>query len=136
MAKRTNQPLIKWLPEYAVGVAAIDFEHRDLIELINALYEQHCTSANADTTAGFLGEVYAKISAHFALEEKVMRDRDYDEYEDHKAEHERLLDEIAEIIDDFDAGGNFSPDTLASALSDWFSEHFRTKDARLHGRLV
>ena len=86
--------------------------------------------------AAFLGEVYARISAHFALEERVMLDRGYDQYTEHKAEHEALLDEIREIMDDHDAGLYDSAfETLAEKLQAWFTEHFRTHDARLHGRL-
>jgi len=48
----------------------------------------------------FLGELYARIAAHFALKEKIMRDNGYDEYHDHKADHERLLDDIRDLMDD------------------------------------
>jgi hypothetical protein len=30
---------------------------------------------------------------------------------------------------------NIDNEALGSALEDWFSKHFRTHDARLHGRL-
>jgi hemerythrin len=40
------------------------------------------------------------FSAHFALEERFMREHGYDQLALHKADHERLLDEIREIMDD------------------------------------
>jgi hemerythrin len=80
----------------------------------------------------FLGEVFANISAHFALEEKIMRDTGYDEYKLHKDDHEQLLDGIRDIMDDHHAGeyGDV-PDLLAGRLKNWFEEHFRAFDARL-----
>ena len=127
--------LIEWRDEYSVGVASVDFEHRELIGLINKLYGNLLTSADRDAIGDFLGEVYAKISAHFALEEKIMRDRGYDEYDDHKRDHERLLDELSGIIDTFEDDRSFSSEELSQRLDRWFSVHFSTKDARLHKRL-
>ena len=110
-------------------------EHQQLIGLINSLYEQVMADVEQEAVTEFLGDVYAQISAHFALEEKIMRDCDYDEFDDHKADHERLLDEIGEIIDRYDADEFFSGEELGETLTVWFGEHFATKDARFHGGL-
>ena len=92
--------------------------------------------ASKDTVARFLGEVFARISAHFALEETVMRKHRYDEYEAHKAEHEALLDQIRDIMDDYEAGAYAHADqALATTVCDWFVNHFKTRDARLHRML-
>lgn len=127
--------LLDWKPEYSVGVAAVDHEHRELIALINELHGNLGQDHTPQAVADFLGEVYAQISAHFALEERVMRERRYDHYADHKADHERLLDEIRELMDDYELRGAFDEATLAQHLQSWFGDHFRTKDARLHGFL-
>ena len=82
--------------------------------------------------ADFLGELYTRITAHFALEEKIMRDNDYDEYQDHKADHERLLDDIRDLMDDYEDGVYVDVERFGIRLDEWFSEHFRTRDARLH----
>lgn len=128
-------PLIEWRQEFALGVADVDHEHRELIELINELY-RHLEQPGSDVSVeDFLGEIYAKISAHFALEEKIMRERTYDQYADHKADHERLLDEIRDIMDAYEDDTRFDKNELAACLSTWFTEHFKTKDARLHKHL-
>ena len=61
-----------------------------------------------------------------------MRKHGYDEYEAHKAEHESLLDEIRDIMDETDA--DYS-EALSRTVADWFVGHFKTKDARLHKKL-
>ena len=89
-----------------------------------------------EKVSDFLGEVFTKISAHFALEETIMRKHDYDEYADHKADHEKLLDDLRDIMDDFEAGkGADYKAALGAAVRDWFVNHFKTKDARLHKKL-
>jgi hemerythrin len=55
---------------------------------------------SAERIEAFLGEIYARISAHFALEEKDMQARAYPERPAHKADHERLLDDLRDIMDE------------------------------------
>jgi hemerythrin-like metal-binding protein len=97
--------LITWKDEFSVGVAAVDLEHRE------------------------------RISAHFALEEKIMRKADYDGFATHKHDHERLLDELLDVIDSVDDAGRYDRPGLSRDLDRWFSGHFRTHDAQLHQKL-
>lgn len=128
--------LIEWRDDFKVGVASVDHEHAELIALLNRLAASLAQDADEDAVLDFLGEVHAKIAAHFALEEKEMRDRGYDQFADHKADHERLLDDIRDIMDRVEAAEAFDyRQTLAAELSDWFGAHFKTKDARLHKML-
>ena len=128
--------LIQWRKEFETGVAEVDHEHQELVDLINELHEQIGANASRQKVSDFLGEVFAKISAHFALEETVMRKHDYDEYLDHKADHEKLLDDLRDIMDDFEAGTDADyKKALGGAVRDWFVNHFKTKDARLHKKL-
>lgn len=128
--------LIEWRSEFETGVADVDHEHRELVDLINQLHDQMGGNAESTEISAFLGEVFARISAHFALEESVMRKHDYDQYAEHKTDHEKLLDDIRDIMDDFEAGKYTSYDeALSRAVRDWFVDHFKTKDARLHKML-
>ncbi len=124
--------LIEWKDEFAVGIPAVDYEHRELIDMINDLYTSMLRPGSRNAVADFLGEIYAKIAAHFALEERIMRDRKYDRYEDHKRDHERLLDEIRDIMDSYEDDTTFDERMLEARLTPWFTEHFKTHDARLH----
>jgi hemerythrin-like metal-binding protein len=124
--------LLTWKEQYALGIPSVDAEHREMIEMINALHETLLRPGQKDSVLAFLGEIYARISAHFALEEKMMRERRYDQFEDHKADHERLLDEIRDIMDRYEDDERYDEPQLARQLDDWFAVHFRTRDARLH----
>jgi len=129
-------PLIEWREDFRLGVPAIDYEHMTLIQLLNDLHAGLENERDKDEVARFLGEVHAKIGAHFALEERLMRERGYDQFAEHKADHERLLDEIREIMDEVEADDTFAyEEELSRRLAAWFTVHFRTHDARLHRRL-
>lgn len=124
--------LIEWREEFSVGVAEVDHEHRELVTMINALHDAMDAGASRDDIINALGEIYAQISAHFALEEKFMRESRYMAYAEHKEDHEILLDDLRDIMDQVEDDGSYNETRLSRDLSYWFSEHFRTHDARLH----
>jgi hemerythrin-like metal-binding protein len=95
----------------------VDHEHRELVELINGLHAEIKKGGVRENVSAFLGEVFARIAAHFALEETVMRKHRYDEYAEHKADHERLLDELRDIMDQHDDEGYFNDASQALATT-------------------
>jgi hemerythrin-like metal-binding protein len=113
----------------------MDDEHREMIGMINGVYARLGSAPDADEIEFCLEEIFATISAHFALEERIMREAGYEEYEDHKENHEDLLDEIRDLMDDFVADAEAGGRVLEERLSAWFSRHFASFDARLHGKL-
>ena len=127
--------LIAWREEFALGIPGVDHEHRELIDLINRIHAEATSTADTAAVIAFLGELHAQISAHFALEEREMRERGYDRYAEHKGDHERLLEEILEMIEDYEAGRFVDLERFARSLDAWFTGHFREQDARLHRML-
>ena len=124
--------LIKWRDDFSVGDPAIDHEHRELIELINQLYELMHSGVERERVVESLGEIYAQIAAHFALEERMMRDSTYPALREHKTDHESLLDQLRDIMDRVEDDGSYDEERMTRDLERWFTEHFRTHDARLH----
>lgn len=127
--------LIEWKPEFSVGNAAVDHEHSELIEMINDLHATMQQPGSQEPVLDGLSEIYVQISAHFALEEKIMRDAKYADYESHKKDHELLLDQLLDIMDGVEEDGSYEEKRLSASLEHWFSAHFRTHDAKLHRKL-
>ena len=124
--------LIEWKDEFNLGVASVDLEHHELINLINDLHGLLGENASYERVMAMLGEIFAQISAHFALEEKFMRDTAYPLLAEHKEDHESLLDQLRDIMDEIEDDGEYDEARLSRELESWFSDHFRTHDARLH----
>lgn len=127
--------LMEWKSHYSVGVDEVDHEHRELIDLINEMHEKLIAGAEVPDVTAFLGEIFRSISAHFALEETVMREHGYDHLAQHKDAHEELLEEIRDIMEAYEADPEGASRELSQRLDKWFTEHFKTHDARLHNRL-
>ena len=128
--------LLAWQANFAIGIAEVDYEHRELIALINALHAALGEERAGEQVEAFLGEIFADVSAHFALEERVMRERRYDALAEHKADHERLLDQLRDMMDAQADGAVLDDAQFGGQLAEWFAGHFRTHDARFHGSLA
>jgi hemerythrin-like metal-binding protein len=128
--------LLTWQANFRIGIEEVDHEHQGLIELINSLHMALGEERSGERVEAFLGEIFADISAHFALEEKVMRDRRYDALAEHKADHERLLDDLRDLMDAQADGAVLDDQHFAARLAAWFSGHFQTHDARFHRHLA
>ena len=126
---------LKWSDQYSVGVDSVDYEHQNLMDMINAIYAELEDQRDIAEIEKTVSDVHAEISAHFALEERLMRNAGYEEYEAHKDDHEELLDQIRDMMDAIDDDPGPALDVLSEKLSDWFSGHFASFDARLHSKL-
>jgi hemerythrin len=124
--------LIKWRKEFETGIPGIDYEHQELVALINSFYAALINNTDKSKLIDSLNDIYGAIYAHFMLEENMMEKYGYDQYEQHRDDHVNLLDDIRDITDKLEASEDFSEDQLKTRLNDWFSIHFKTHDARLH----
>lgn len=129
-------PFIEWRKEFETGFPEIDKDHKNLIGAINALVYNLGDNPPKALVREALDDICDMISSHFMREERIMQEHHYDQYADHKADHEFLLDEIRGIINSVEAGPPFvQGQTLVRRLSRWFTEHFQTRDVRLHRML-
>lgn len=124
--------VLQWQDRFSIGIPEVDHEHRELIQLINELHAALGGDRSQERVEGFLGEILARISAHFALEEKQMEALRYPERSAHKLDHERLLDEIRDIMDEVSDRGVLDEARFSARLSGWFGDHFSSFDVRLH----
>ena len=124
--------LIEWREEFCTGIPGVDFEHEELIKQVNSIYELIDGKADKENVIDGLGDIYGSISAHFALEEQMMEKHGYDQYKEHQANHEELLDDIRDITDEFEAATVLDDEKFKQKLNDWFQIHFKTFDSRLH----
>lgn len=129
--------LMTWKDAFKCGNPSVDHEHEVLINLINEMHGKagaDCSPDSAkDTIKQYLGEIHALIEAHFALEEKIMRDIGFKGYAAHKENHEKLLDEIRDIMEGVteDSSADYEKD-LTKSMNRWFGVHFATYDRDFH----
>ena len=124
--------VLQWRNEFSVGNKIIDHDHQELIGRIRERQLKLEGCEDPGKIVQVLGEIYADIADHFALEERLMEQLRYAASADHKEDHETLLDELREIMVEVEDDGVLDESELTDDLDRWFSDHFRTHDARLH----
>jgi hemerythrin len=108
--------LIEWKDEFNLGIEEVDSEHKVLVALINALHDAMLAgTGRADVVEG-ISEIYTLVSAHFEREEAFMRETRYMAYAEHKEDHEVLLDDLREIIDQVRSGAGYAEERLSADL--------------------
>ena len=125
--------VLQWRSEFGVGIKIVDHDHRELISRIRDRQEQLVNCGDPDKLIEILGIIYADIAEHFAHEERLMEQMRYSAFADHKEDHETLLDDLREIMVGVEDEGVLDEVQLTDDLDRWFSDHFRTHDAKLHG---
>lgn len=123
---------IEWRDDFATGIESIDYEHQLLVSLINSAHERLGMNPPHASVLIFLDIAYNTFASHFEVEEDVMDKNFYDQREAHRSEHRLLLQELQAIRDQQSTDSGFDPDALRETLVNWFVQHFRTHDARLH----
>jgi hemerythrin len=124
--------VLQWRSEFGLGNETIDHDHQELIGRIKERQLKLEGCEDPRKIVRVLGEIYADIADHFTLEERLMEQMRYAAYADHKEDHETLLEELREIMVNVEADGVLDEAELTDDLDRWFSDHFRTHDAKLH----
>ena len=124
--------LIEWREEFATGISGVDYEHEEMIALINSFHSELNQDSDKESLIKALENIYGAIYSHFVLEERLMEKHGYPHYEEHSQDHMRLLDDIRAITDELEKTAEFDEQLLRQKMNDWFSIHFKTHDARLH----
>jgi len=123
---------IAWSDEFLIGIEELDFEHRGLVEDINRLHRELLGQVDRERIENTLGMIHSRMQAHFALEERVMRTNDYAHYAEHKAEHERLLDEYAEYMTTLEPDPALGErTTIENVLREWIVDHILAYDKKM-----
>jgi hemerythrin len=120
----STMPLVGWNDRYSVGIYVFDVEHMQLLVLINDLYDAMVSGVSEAAILAILTGITAFAAHHFAHEEEFFHTTGYSDGEAHRAEHRRLLEEIA-LFKEWCADGDVRSIAvdLSAFLTTWFTEH-------------
>ncbi len=114
------------------GIDSLDYEHRKLVGVMEALCGSFDRAGSTLEVSDLFGALYTETTAHFALEESIMREKKYAFYDAHKADHEQLLDRIRNMMEAYEDGLCADCGTsLRACLEAWFAGHVTDADTGL-----
>ncbi len=86
-----------WNDKYLLGHAAIDRQHRDLIENIGSLQQALDKSTNRETLKKSAEKLLTCSLGHFNSEEFLMEQGEFPEKNEHIKEHELFVNRISHL---------------------------------------
>jgi hemerythrin len=123
-----------WHEHYAIGHAAIDTQHRKIVDIINLLHDLLKDGAGHGTDEG-AGKVFDQLAeyvmTHFAYEEQLMANAGYpiEKVADHKRQHDKLLGEVQDVMHAYQAGDTEAlAELLPYLYGDWLINHICHSD--------
>jgi hemerythrin len=120
-----------WNDELSVGSSFIDNDHRKLISLVNQLHEAMREGQDKDILQPVLAELIKYTQEHFTREEEHMEKIQYADRAAHKAEHDKLLNEVLEMQKKFNDGSAMLTFQVSKFLRDWLVNHIMQSDKKL-----
>ena len=116
--------MIQWSERYEVGIAAIDGQHREMVDIANRLLAGLRAGRERDELVETLRELVRAAEHNIATEERLMQEHGLAPAH-HAEEHQRLLEAIRQFDLRLDPGG------LAEStrfLHEWLLGHIDEDD--------
>lgn len=122
--------MLNWENKLSIGVEQFDNHHKELVRLINELYDAKKNGEKTGYLKSLLFELLSYTKYHFTAEERVMDKHDYEEIELHKKEHDNLTLQVEKFINDYTLGKKNLDDQLFEFLKKWLIEHILDTDKK------
>lgn len=120
--------LLEWKPEFNLGMADIDRQHKKLVDLINQLYDAMMEKKTKEVMGKILKGLQNYTIEHFGYEEKLFAEHNYIGKMAHTKTHKEFVAQIAAFKADFDAGKVTISIKILSFLKDWLINHIQGTD--------
>jgi len=122
--------IVIWEKKYATGVALVDSQHHQLVDLTNQLYNA-CRESDDELQTAFkeaMSQMVKYVRFHFDAELKILKAAGYPDYDKHKKMHEDLVRKILDAVNDYNEGKKFVANNFVRTLKDWVFGHIAVYD--------
>lgn len=127
---------LTWGPSLKVGFGDIDVQHQRLVALVNQLEDGIEGGRSREMLADVLRDLVRYTQLHFAYEEKLMERYNITESDEHRAQHNRLTDDVIAFQKRYEAGEEELETELLDFLGAWLRGHILGSDRELAAKLI
>lgn len=119
---------IEWTGDMSVGMADIDAQHQELINIINHLMVMKAVGETREAQGRVIDRLMEYAQIHFETEEGYFRKYHYVNRESHEKEHGDFIASAFAFKAKFDAGRAGLSNEILSFLSEWLVHHLKGSD--------
>lgn len=128
--QESKNELIIWNESLQFGIPSIDKQHKRLVDLINQLYNAMRQGEGDRATQKILAELVNYTKVHFTFEEGLQEKAEYPGLQKHKEVHNALVQKVAGISAQVNAGSSNINMELMDFLQDWLVNHIQKEDRK------
>ncbi|MCU7931976.1 MAG: bacteriohemerythrin [Candidatus Thiodiazotropha sp. (ex Codakia rugifera)] len=120
--------LMLWTNEmYATNVEVCDDQHKELFDRVNALNDAVMSKDRADI-GNRLDNLIDYVAVHFETEERMMEERGYHKLDDHRQEHDLLVQTCTDLQAKFHSGETDIGEDTMKFIKSWLDHHIPVID--------
>jgi hemerythrin-like metal-binding protein len=119
-----------WSDALKVNIKSIDEQHKQLVDLINDLHKTLVNGESNYYMSFVLNELVDYTHYHFVTEEKLMAIVGYDDIENHKRGHKKLIWQIVDFQEKIKNGRTSLSMEIMDFLKDWLLKHINGTDKK------
>ena len=128
-----NDCWVEFTDALLIGAPLIDDQHHVIAKMLNDLNAALTNFLPHAVILEQLDAIITYVAFHFHTEERLMQLTDYPQAEDHKLEHQKLINEAKFLKAKFEQGGELA---VLQWLKDWFIGHIMGSDKPMGDFLV
>lgn len=119
---------LNWSPKFSIGHDKIDAQHEHLFKLLAQIQRQAYCPDQRGLVKQSLAALFDYTQRHFRDEEELMLKIGYPDYTLHSVQHDKLLNQVEDMMDNFRDGEIVAVNELLLFLTDWLVEHIVGED--------
>lgn len=120
-----------WDKSLSVQIDEIDEDHRRLVDLFNLLNRSLEQGDSPDYIAALLEELISCTVWHFRHEERLMLKYGYEGLEEHRTEHQELIESARQLQQRVSQGDNTLSADGIEFLEQWLTGHILGTDMEM-----
>ncbi len=128
--------LIKWTEQYNTGITEIDNQHKGLVIIINELFELMSKGQARNKMDEIFDHLTDYTKKHFFAEETMLIKFAYKEYDDHKEQHTKFIDQLNVLKKDLINNNVTVSIKTLNFLKDWLLNHILVSDKAYSAHII
>ncbi len=119
----------EWQDSYSVGVREFDDAHKKLLGITNSFVTASMEGKPMDQLTNQLIDLIRYTRHHFRDEEELLKETGYELFEEQKALHDTLVDQVLDFTDDF-FHGRIERQKITEFMMSWLLSHILEEDMK------
>ncbi len=120
--------LVRWQPEYELGIKEIDEQHRKLVDILNEVIHMKVAGVTSERFERVIEDLVDYTDYHFNTEEQYMERCGFEGLYAHRRLHDGFSDRLRVLYLNTTVGDEERTDEVLDFLKNWLIHHIMKTD--------